>query len=113
MHQRRERREQPLGGAGRDRDLGDRIVAAPVEPLVFQGERFAQRRLPRHRRVLIVTGPHVAGHARQQLRFAVEVRKALRQVDRAMLVGKPRHRRKNADAGGRELRPNGGHITTR
>ena len=52
-----------LRGAGRDGDLGGRVVAVAVHALsILAGDRLAQRRHAGHRRVLVVAARHRVGH---------------------------------------------------
>ena len=109
MDARRDRVEDRLGAAGRDGDLGVRIVAASVvAPRTSRrSPRAAQHAL--HRRVLIAAGAHVARDRIDQRRIAVEVRKPLRQVDRAEIRRQARHDREDRGADRRQpgLKPEG------
>jgi hypothetical protein len=62
-----------------------------VERLGLGCDRLAQRRHAGHRRVLVVAGAHRLRHRVDQARVAVEVGKALAQVDRTVLLRQRRH----------------------
>ncbi len=107
MNHRRDRIEDGFGAAGRDGDFGFRIVPAAVEILVLCRDRFAQSGDALHRCVLVAARPHVPGDGLHQFGIAIEVRKALRQVDRAQVGGEARHHREDrgADRGQFRLQP--------
>ena len=110
MHERGDRREETLGGAGRHRDLRDRVVAAAVQLLDLRRQRFAQCEHAGHRRVLVVALTHVARDGVDQRGRGIKIGKPLRQIDRADLVRKARHDGENADAARRELRRYGSSL---
>ena len=58
LNEREHRRHDGLRCACRDRDLGVGVVAVAVQRRVLAGNRRAQRRDARHRRVLVVTAAH-------------------------------------------------------
>ena len=113
VHQGRDGAEERLRGAGGHRDLGCRIVAPAVEPLDLVRERLAQRQDTRHRAVLVVALAHLLRHRINQAGSAVEVRKPLREVDGAGVVGERGHHGEDRDAGGRELRDQSHRLTRR
>ena len=80
------------------------IVPSAVEQLDLPGERLAKPEDARHRRVLVVAVAHRAGDRLDELGRAVEVGKALPDIDRVELERELRHHLEDADAGGRELR---------
>ena len=91
VHAAQHRREDGLGGAGGDGDLGSRVVAAAVERLDLARHGLAQGQGAGHGRVLVETAAHGACHVLHQGRVAVEVREALTQIDRLVLSGQRGH----------------------
>ena len=90
-HHRVDRVEQRLGGAAGHGDLGVGVHLAAIAAQHLLGDGLAQRRHARHRRVLVVAGAHGAVQFVHQALRHREIRKALPQVDRAVLGGELRH----------------------
>ena len=92
MDQREDRGQDRLRRAGGDRDLAGRVVAAAVQRLDLGRHRLAQRR---RRRPSADTGcgrSRIAAVDRvEQRRVAVEIGKALAEVDRIVLLRERRH----------------------
>ena len=99
-----DRVEDRFRAAGGHRHFALGIVAAAVRLLVLRRDRLTQPHQPLHRRVLVLAPPHVGGDGVDQRRIAVEVGKALRQVDRADLGRQPRHHREDRRPDRRQLR---------
>ncbi len=93
--------EDGLRGAGGDGDLAVGVVAMAVEHRHLGGDGIAQRLGTGHRRVLVVASAHGVAHGVAQGGVAGEVREALAEVDRAMLIGQRRH---GAEDGRADLR---------
>ena len=93
--------EQGLGGPGGEGDLGVGIVGVTVAGRDLAGNGLTQGRPAGHGRVLVVAGAHGAADGFDQGRIAVEVRKALTQVDGTVLCGQGRH---GAEDGGADIR---------
>ena len=105
MHERTDRRVQPLARTRDHRDLGRRIVACAVQPLGLLGQHVAQLLDAGHRRVLVVSFPHRAGDTFDERGIRREIRRALRQVERIVLRGElPDH--------GENRRPDVGQLRT-
>ena len=100
MHQREDGRQDALGCAGGDRDLGVGVVAVARRALDLGRDGLAQRRHAGHRRVLVVAGAHRVGDGVDERRVAVEIREALAEVDRAGLDGQRGHHREDRRAHG-------------
>ena len=96
--------EDPFRAARRDGDFGLGVVAPAGEPFVLGGDRLAQPQDALHRRVLILPAAHVRGDGVDERRVAVEIGKALREVDRVQLGRKTRHHREDRRADRRQLR---------
>jgi len=79
--------EDPLGAARRHRHLGVGIVGRAVQRSELSRDRLAQGRDALHRRVLVASVAHVTGDGLDQRGIAVEVRKTLREIDRAGVGG--------------------------
>src|SRR5207237_3662200 len=84
--------------------LGVRIVCRAVQFLVGRGDGLSQRRHALHRRVLVPSLAHVTRDRFDQCRIAVEIRKPLRQIDRADSRGELRHHGEDGRADARQLR---------
>ena len=93
--------EQGLGGPGGEGDLGVGIVGVTVAGRDLAGNGLTQGRPAGHGRVLVVAGAHGAADGFDQGRIAVEVRKALTQIDGTVLCGQGRH---GAEDGGADIR---------
>ena len=93
--------EQGLGGPGGEGDLGVGVVGVTVAGRDLAGNGLTQGRPAGHGRVLVVAGAHGAADGLDQGRIAVEVRKALTQVDGTVLCGQGRH---GAEDGGADIR---------
>ncbi|MNE10157.1 hypothetical protein D3C80_1028580 [compost metagenome] len=89
--QRLHRAEDRLGGAGSDGHLAVHVHAAAVAAGDLRRHLLAQGRQAGHRCVLVVPGHHVAADRLAQRLRAVEVGKALGQVERAGLRGELGH----------------------
>ena len=100
MHAAQDGRQDGLGGAGGDGDFTARVVPAPIERLNLAGHGLAQGQGAGHGRVLVEPAAHGAGHLLYQGRVAVEVRKALAEVDRLVLSGQRGH---DGEDGGADL----------
>ncbi len=98
VHAGQDRGEDRLRRAGGDGDVVRRVVAVAVQGLDLGRQRLAQRGHAGHRRVLVVALAHRRADLLDQPRVAVEVRKALAEVDRAMLLGERRHDREDRRA---------------
>ena len=71
---------------------------ASVHGLHFGGHGLAQSRYAGHGRVLVQTLGHGRGHPLHQTRVAIEIRKALAEIDSLVLGGQRRHHGKNSGA---------------
>ena len=107
-HDRQDRGEDGLCGAGGDRDFGIRIVVMAVERGDLGADGLSQRRNAGHRRVLIEALAHRARHRVDQCRIAVKIGKALSEIDRLVLGGQCRHHGKDGGAHLGQLRFEGG-----
>ena len=87
-----------FSGTAGDGDFGLRIGHPAVAALGFFGNRLPQRRDAGHHRILVMPRLHCAGQCIHQARRHWEVRKALAQIDRAMLRRQLRHHGKNSGA---------------
>jgi hypothetical protein len=96
-----DRIEDRLGGAAGDRDLAVGIGSPAIAAFGLAGDRLAQRGHAAHHRVLVVAGLHRPGQCIDQAPGHREIRKALAQVDRAVLGGQLRH---HGEDGGADLR---------
>ena len=85
-HQRADGGEQRFGGAGGDGHFSSGVRQPAIQLGGFVGDGFAQRRHPGHRRILVGALGDVPGQAFFQVVRPVEIREALRQVDRLMLL---------------------------
>lgn len=101
MHAAQHRRQQRLRGARGDGDLALGVVGVAVQRGDLGGDRLAQRRHAGHRRVLVEAGAHGIRHGVDDARVAIEIRKALAQVDGLLLRGQRRH---HGEDGGPDLR---------
>jgi hypothetical protein len=90
-----DRREQRLGRAGRHRDFGIGIDLAAVELLGLARDRLAQRRHAGHRRVLVASFRHRARERIAQRGRAVEIGKALAEIDGLVLDRELAHHRED------------------
>ena len=97
-HHRMDGIEDRLGGTAGDGDLGIHIGPPAIATRSFIGNRLAQRRDAGHHRILVVAGVHRTGQCIHQTRGYREIRKALAQIDRAMLCRQLRHHGKNRGA---------------
>lgn len=98
-----ERGRDGLGGAGRDQDLGVRVVGEAVEALLVRGDRGAQLGDAGARRVLVAEAREDrAGGRLGDFGGAVGVGEALAQVDRPGAGGQRRHLREDRGAEGRQ-----------
>jgi hypothetical protein len=88
VHERADRRIEPLARARHDRHFARGIVVRVVERRVLDGKRFTQREHARHRRVLVVARAHGGGHVVDQLRVGREIRRALREIQGVVFGGK-------------------------
>ena len=98
MHAAQHRGQQRLRGTGGNGDLAVGVVGVAVQVGDFRGDGLAQRRHARHRRVLIQARAHGVGHRIDDARVAVEIRKALAQVDGLFLRGQRRHHGEDGSA---------------
>jgi hypothetical protein len=80
-----------------------RVVLLPVQRFALFRDALAQPHHARHGRILIQSRIDVLGDEIAQLFRAVEVRKALGQIDRVVLGRQPRHDREDGRADVREL----------
>ena len=94
-----------LGGTRGDGDFGVGVVGSRMQRFNFCRHGLAQRRYPGHGWVLVVARLHGLGDAVNQRGITAEIRKALAQVDRHVLRGKPGHDRED---GGADLGQPGG-----
>jgi hypothetical protein len=97
------RTEKGLGSTGSDGHLRLRHDASLVERFDLLSDRLQQRWPPRHRRVLVHALAHLLRHEFHQPLRRIEIRKSLRQIDRAALLRKPRHDREDRRADARQL----------
>ena len=95
-----------LRGAHGDDDLGVGVVVEAVPAALMLGDRLAQRRQARPRRVLVVPGPDGGDGRLGHLRRPVGVGEALAEIDRPRPGGQDRHLVE--DRGGERLEM-GGH----
>jgi hypothetical protein len=70
-------------------------------------DRLAQRRHPGHRRVLVQAAAHRGIDRIDQTRVAIEIRKALAEVDRAVRLRERRHHREDRGADFRQAARDG------
>ena len=108
MHAAQNGRGKGLRGAGRDGDFRAGIVAVAVQAGDLRGDGLAQGGGARHLRVLVVAGAHGVADQVDQGRVAIEVGKALAQVDGAMLGRQAGHAGKHGGAHERQARGQGG-----
>ncbi len=91
-------RQDGLGGPRRDGDLAVRVIGAAMQGLDLAGHGLAQRRHAGHGGVLVVASLHGSGDGIDQPCVAVEIGKALAQVDRAFFGSQRRHDAENGGA---------------
>ena len=91
MDQRLHGTEDRLGGAGGDGDFAVGIALHAVAASDLGRHLLAQRRQAGHRAVLVAPLQHMAGHGLAQRLRAVEIGKALGQVDGADFSGELGH----------------------
>ncbi len=103
MDQRLDRAEDRLGRPRRDGHLAVGTHPASIELLDLLRHLLAQGRQAGHRRVLVVPGGDMPAYRLAQLRRAVEIGKALGEVDRATLGGQLRHAGEDGGADIRQL----------
>jgi hypothetical protein len=82
-----QRRGDRLRGAEGHLHLRLRVELDPVEPALVAGDRLAQRRHARQRRVLVAAVADRRARGLEQRLRAVLVREALAEVDRARALG--------------------------
>ncbi len=115
MDRAQDRGQQRLCRAGGHRDFAVGVVGAAIELADLVRDGLAQLRHAGHRRVLVQAALHRARDRVDDLRIAVEVRKALAQVDRILLGGERGHHGEDGGAHvgqagrGRAERGVGGH----
>jgi hypothetical protein len=93
-----DRTEDRLGRPRGDGDFGVSADLATIERCDLDRHLLAQRRQACHRRVLVVPGHDMTRHGFAQRIRAIEIRKALGQVQRAGLARQLRHRGENGGA---------------
>jgi hypothetical protein len=102
-HQRGDGGEQRFGGAGGDGHFAAGVRLPAIQLGGFVGDGFAQRRHAGHRRILVGALGDVPGQAFFQVVRPVEIREALRQVDRLMLLRQRAHLGEDGGAQGRQF----------
>ena len=105
VHQGGHGREDRLRRPGSDGDFGIHIVRRAIQRTHLGGNGLTQHRHAGHGGVLVVAGAGVLVEQRQQLGGRIKVRKALREVDGAVLAGQRGHHRED---GGADLGQAGG-----
>ena len=86
-----DRGEDGVGGARRDGDFGLRVVSRTIQRVHFFSDGLTQANDAAHRRILIQPGVDVFAKQCAQLRGAIEVGEALRQIDGFVISGQLRH----------------------
>ena len=91
LHHGKDDGQDRLRRTGGDRDLVARIKALPVQGFDLRRHGLAQRRHAGHRRVLVQAAAHGRVHRVDQARVAIEIREALAEVHRVVLLRERGH----------------------
>ena len=110
MHEGRDGAEYSYGCAGSYGYLGIRIDDGSVVGPDQGGQGLPQCRNARHWRILIMAGLEMPGNRRKQFGRRLKVRVTLREIDGAMLFGKPRHYCEYSRADVRKFASNLNHV---